>query len=146
MYRKLCESLKSDLLFAPPASATSLKQLSDELHCSFPSQLQSFLTEMNGLTIDYGTQIIWSAEDILKTNLHFRSNPDFQQLYMSFDSLLFVGERGNGDQFAYPIQKDGKISKSDILVWEHENDSRTWFAKDLMDYINKMFMEVGNGE
>jgi len=53
---------------------------------------------------------------------------------MPFDSLLFFADAGNGDHFSYPIQS-GIIQKSDIFVWSHEDDSRTWVAPSLEKYL-----------
>jgi len=40
--------------------------------------------------------------------------------------------RGNGDQFAFlspPVDRD------DVFAWDHEDDSRQWFAADLRHYL-----------
>jgi hypothetical protein len=53
---------------------------------------------------------------------------------MPFDALLFFGDAGNGDQFAYGIL-DGEVRMPDIFAWDHENDSRYWVAPDLRQFI-----------
>ena len=53
---------------------------------------------------------------------------------MPFVDLLFFADAGNGDQFAYTIQ-NGRIQKSDIFAWNHENDSRNWVAPNLTRYL-----------
>ncbi|MDQ4123150.1 MAG: SMI1/KNR4 family protein [Acidobacteriota bacterium] len=53
---------------------------------------------------------------------------------MPFDSLLFFADAGNGDQFAFRILK-GEIRRNDVFVWNHEDDSRTWVASNLKQYL-----------
>ncbi len=53
---------------------------------------------------------------------------------MPFDSLLFFGEAGNGDQFFYRIL-DGHVRDADVYLWDHETDSRTWGAPSLVAFL-----------
>ena len=53
---------------------------------------------------------------------------------MPFDALLFVASVGNGDLFGYAVL-NGTIQRDDIYVWDHEDDSRTWVASSLKDFI-----------
>lgn len=91
--------------------------------------------ETNGVTGEYKMDLVWSLDRIRKDNLLFRNYQDFKDLYMPFDCLLFFGDAGNGDQFAYSIL-NGKIQRNDIFVWNHENDSRTWAASNLKQYLD----------
>jgi hypothetical protein len=40
---------------------------------------------------------------VVSDNIQFRSNSDFANLYMPFDAVLFFGDDGGGDQYAYGI-------------------------------------------
>ncbi|BAU85302.1 SMI1/KNR4 family protein [Streptomyces laurentii] len=51
---------------------------------------------------------------------------------MPFDPLLFFGEAGNGDLFAFLA----RIDRPDVVVWNHELDSRTWVAPSLTTYLD----------
>ncbi len=93
-----------------------------------------FYRETNGAFGAYGLGLVWSVERVVRENLFFRLHPDFQELYMPFDCLLFFGDAGNGDQFAFAIT-GGKIRRDDIFVWDHETDSRTWVAPGLSTYL-----------
>ena len=53
---------------------------------------------------------------------------------MPFDPLLFFGDAGNGDQFAYAIH-EAQVRRNDIFAWDHETDSRTWVAPSLERYL-----------
>ena len=52
---------------------------------------------------------------------------------MPFDALLFFADAGNGDQFAFPIT--ATAARDDVFVWDHENDSRSWYAASLKSYL-----------
>ncbi len=71
----------------------------------------------------------------MKDNLFYRNFEDYRDIYMPFDNLLFFSDAGNGDLFCYAILKNGTIEKTDIYVWNHEDDSRTWVAASLKHFI-----------
>ena len=120
--------------FFPPADYQKILEAEEALKLRLPDELRSALQETNGLTANYGAWLVWPIERIREDNLLFRSKTEFRDLYMPFDHLLFIGEPGNGDQFAYAIL-NGAIPKTDIYWWDHETDSREWFAKSLEDYL-----------
>jgi hypothetical protein len=91
--------------------------------------------ESNGVRGEFDLHLIWPIERIREDNLAFRGNPDFPPLYMPFDSLVFFADAGNGDQFAFVVL-NGQINRNDVFVWDHENDSRTWVAPTLADYLD----------
>ena len=84
---------------------------------------------------------MWPLDRIINDNIEFRTTKAFSELYMPFDNLLFFGDAGNGDQFAYPITA-GRIRRPDVFAWNHEDDSRMWVAPSLGKYIEW----VGNGK
>ncbi|UPK43655.1 SMI1/KNR4 family protein [Paenibacillus pabuli] len=53
---------------------------------------------------------------------------------MPFDNLIFFGESGIGDLFAFPVTGD-RICRDDVFVWNHENDSRNWVAPSVSKYL-----------
>lgn len=97
-----------------------------------PGQLAALLRESNGVDGEYGLGLIWPIERITADNLDFRNTAEFAHLYMPFDPLLFFADAGNGDQFAL-VPRTGR---PDVFVWDHENDSRTWVAPGLSEYLN----------
>jgi hypothetical protein len=121
--------------FSPPASHDSIFSAEHALGVKLPPELGSLLLESNGVTDKYGSGLIWPIECIRAENTAFRSNSDFRDLYMPFDPLLFFADAGNGDQFAY-IVLAGRVRRSDIFCWDHENDSRTWVAPSLEKYLD----------
>ncbi|QDT82336.1 SMI1 / KNR4 family protein [Gimesia maris] len=129
---KLC----SDAEFFPGAKPHEIQQAESELGVSLPADLASLLQESNGIGDEYGLGLIWPLEHIVRENIEFRENPDFPELYMPFDHLLFFADAGNGDQFAFPIQA-GEIRRPDVFVWNHEEDSRTCCAPSLSSYLER---------
>jgi hypothetical protein len=100
--------------------------------------LRAFWQEANGTTDRYGDGI-WSAEQVIRTNLEFRSYPEQNDLYMTFEACFFFAGAGNGDQFFFPVQADGQIHRPDVFVWDHESDSRKWVANDLQHFVTAWF-------
>ncbi|CAG6397135.1 SMI1/KNR4 family protein [Streptomyces cocklensis] len=105
-----------------------------------PDDLRQLLLECDGIIGHTAVDTVWSVEQIVAQNLLFRTDSSFAQLYMSFDALLFFGDNGGGDQFAF-VQTP---QRPDIFVWEHETDSRRWVAGDLRDYLGRSLAEGGD--
>jgi hypothetical protein len=117
----------------PPASPAVLADVEAALNVALPAELRSLLEEMNGVRDRFSTLIL-SAEDIQETNLAFRNNADYSELYMPFDCLLLFARSGTGDMFAYAVLA-GVVRMPDIYVWNHEDDSRCWVAPSLDIFI-----------
>jgi len=127
-WKQLIKGYARDAEFGQPASESQLAAVEQAIKIRLPDTLRDFLLEADGVTADYGSGVIWSAADIQKNNQKFRTDAGFRSLYMPFDHLLFFGADGGGDRFAFAIHADGQIHKHDVFRWEHENDSRSWFA------------------
>lgn len=134
MWQNAVQKLTGRYHFRSPASADSIAHIENLLHLIFPNELKALLQESDGIAGDYGIEAIWSTDQIHEMNIKFRRNPDFKQLYMSFDELLFFGDAGNGDLFAF-IVLAGAVRRQDIFMWDHENDSRVWVAPSLEKYL-----------
>jgi hypothetical protein len=137
MWRNLVSGLFPDAKFGVPAAASALEHAERELHVSFPEELRSLLLETNGVKAHYSTPLVWPVEEMISQNQLFRTNADFAELFMPFDSLLFFGDGGNGDQFGYRILGGRIRDTSFIYKWDHEGDDRVWFATDLPDYFRR---------
>ncbi|EGR1584616.1 SMI1/KNR4 family protein [Vibrio parahaemolyticus] len=134
MWKHLVSTLENNSRFESPARKLDIDNAEKLLNVSFPRQLQECLQEANGIYGEYDLGLVWPLDKIVHTNLQFRQSPNYKQLYMPFDSLLFFADAGNGDQFAFPIQAE-QIRRDDVFVWNHEDDSRFWVAPDLEKYI-----------
>jgi hypothetical protein len=123
--------------FAAPASETAIRDAERALAVELPAELQEVLAEFDGLTAGYGESPVWSVAEIERANREFREQPDFRDLYMPFHHLLFFGEDGGGDLFAFAIQAGGRINRPDIFRWDHETDAREWYAPRLEQYLQR---------
>ena len=144
MWRKYLLELDVGLELAEPASAEAVARAERELGVNFPAELRELLLESDGVMDEYGTELVWPVERILDDNSMFRGTPDFADLYMPFDALLFFGDSGGGDQWAFTVLA-GEVRKSDVFVWDHENDSRTWAAGSLRTFCGQRFVEEPEG-
>ncbi len=136
MWRQLIDSKSDACAFRLPALEAEIAHTESALGITLPAELRSLLAESNGVSDHYGGGLIWSAEQIKRVNLEFRETASFRELYMSFESLLFFADAGDGNQFAYPIRA-GEVRCPDIFVWEHETDSRRWYASSLESYVTQ---------
>ena len=135
MWRETLQKMSSDLAFKAPATDAEIDQINVELGIQPPDELRSLLAESNGVDGEYGLGLLWDVARIIEDNRRFRSMPDFAELYMPFDCLLFFGDAGNGDLFAFAILS-GRVRRPDVFVWNHEDDSRSWVAPSLQIYFD----------
>jgi cell wall assembly regulator SMI1 len=135
MWRELIERLYPDHEFGAGATPRSLAEAELRLGVSLPPDLRELLTETDGVVGSYGLGLVWPVSRIVEDNLAFRSQASFRDLYMPFDSLLFFADAGNGDQFAFRLIS--VLWDRYVYVWNHENDSRTWVAPSLSEYLER---------
>ncbi|WP_369199928.1 SMI1/KNR4 family protein [Streptomyces sp. PU-14G] len=135
MWRERILTLAPGAEPAAPATERALAGIPRALGQPLPEALAALLRECDGVRDEDGTDVVWSAARIAADNAAFRSSPAFAGLYMPFEPLLFFGDDGGGDQFAFvrvPRREE------DVFVWEHETDSRTWAAAGLDDYLRRV--------
>ncbi|MEU6660854.1 SMI1/KNR4 family protein [Streptomyces sp. NPDC046821] len=125
--------------FQDPATDHILGEVERRLGQSVPPSLRELLLESNGIEDVYGTELVWAAEKILGENLAFRDSVEFRGLYQSFDALMFFGDNGGGDQFAFVRVPE----RDDVFVWDHETDSRTWVSASLEAYVRSTLTSDG---
>jgi len=133
MWRERIAELTNDAEFAEPADLEMVARAQSQLGGELPASLVELLLEANGVSGEYDLGLVWPLARIIEDNLSFRSNPDFAELYMPFSPLLFFADAGNGDQFAF-VQTP---RRDDVFVWNHEDDSRTWVAGSLDEYLQR---------
>ncbi|MFF7715122.1 SMI1/KNR4 family protein [Streptomyces sp. NPDC007988] len=140
MWKETAAEASADVEFSDPIDATALAEAERRLGRILPPQLTALLMETDGMVAGYGTDIVWSLDRIVEQNLLFWSPDTFSGLYMPFDPLLFFGDNGGGDQFAFVLTP----ARPDIFVWDHENDSRLWAARELEDYLCRSLASDGD--
>ncbi len=135
MWREIVRQHWPEHQFFPGCLAQQVEEACDRLSIQLPPELRELLCESNGVHGPFGLGLVWPLERIVEDNASFRANADFGELYMSFDSLLFFADAGNGDQFAFAVN-NGRVRRPDIYAWNHEDDSRVWVAPSLQQYID----------
>lgn len=140
-WKPLIKKAASDAEFNEPASEQQLAAVEQALGVQLPQDLRELLLDSDGVRANYGAEVIWSSLEIQRQNKTYRSEMDFKELYMPFDHLLFFGEDGGGDLFAYAIQADGRIHNRDIFRWNHESDERLWSANCLEIFFDRKAFE-----
>ncbi|MFF4785631.1 SMI1/KNR4 family protein [Streptomyces griseorubiginosus] len=130
MWREIAFGFPSAEL-SEPADDQAPILIEERLAQSLPSSLRSLLAETDGIKAEYGVEVVWTAERILAENTSLRSNGQLRSLYMPFDPLLFFGDNGGGDQFAFVRTPE----RDDVFVWDHETDSRNWISPSLESFL-----------
>ncbi|MDT0469071.1 SMI1/KNR4 family protein [Streptomyces gibsoniae] len=119
--------------FRAPVDATAPAEAERRLGRGLPAQLTALLRETNGMVGECGTDVVWSLDRIVEQKLLFWTSDTFPGPYMPFDPLLFFGDNGGGEQFAFVLTPE----RPDVFVWDHESDSRLWAARELEDYLHR---------
>jgi hypothetical protein len=135
MWRERIKRVTHAAEFAQPASQGHIEAAERVLKIGIPDELRGLLLESDGVVGEYGLGLVWPIARIESDNLQFRTMPDYRELYMPFDVLLFFADAGNGDHFGFPIQA-GAIRRPDVFAWNHEDDSRCWVAPSLERYLD----------
>ena len=122
-----------------PATLESLITIEEQLGQPIPQPLRGLLLESDGIVSKHGTDTIWTADRILVENLTLRTSEQFSALYMPFDPLLFFGDNGGGDNFAFVRTPE----REDIFAWDHETDSRSWISPSLESFLRSTLESDG---
>ncbi|TDC40846.1 SMI1/KNR4 family protein [Actinomadura sp. KC345] len=139
MWREAASRAYADAEFDAGVDAAALTAAEKRLGRPLPSELTGLLQETDGIVGHHGVDVVWPLEQIVEQNLCFWSDDAFADLYMPFDALLFFGDNGGGDQFAFVRTPP----RPDVFVWDHEDDSRSWAARNLLDYLTR---SLGRGD
>ncbi|MGW0336890.1 SMI1/KNR4 family protein [Streptomyces sp. NPDC003011] len=138
MWRELLAEF-DDIELHNPATEGSLSDIESRLGQQVPHTLRAFLGETDGIEANFGTELVWTSEKIMAENAAFRNNEQFRALYMPFKPLMFFGDNGGGDQFAFVRIP----ARDDVFVWDHETDSRTWISPSLESFLRRSLASGG---
>jgi len=125
--------------FSPPASNTELSAIYQALGHGIPDQLRELLIESNGIETPYST-LVYSTARIIEVNQTFRTADSLADR-MPFEHLIFFGTVSDGDEFAFPLLRNGKFGDA-VFIWSHESDCREEYAMSIADYIAKYTVEL----
>lgn len=133
MWCELVARWYPDHEFRPAATEVVLADAERRLGATIPTDLRSLLAESDGMLGGYGLGLVWPVTRIIDDNRDFRSRTVFRQHYEPFDDLLFFGDAGNGDQFAF--RRANGLWAEGVFAWDHEDDRRSRVAPDLRRYL-----------
>ncbi|WP_125776846.1 SMI1/KNR4 family protein [Antribacter gilvus] len=133
MWADLIYSSFAGAVVGPPESPGALDEAARALGSRVPEDLASLLSECGGVKGALGVAAVWPLRQIVEVNNRFRTDAVLGSLYMPFDGLVFFGDDGGGDQFAFVDRQ----RRRDVFVWEHETDSRRWVSSSLERYLRQ---------
>jgi hypothetical protein len=99
-----------------------------------PRALVELLRVLDGAVDGQGSALCWCAERIRDENVRMRTSPLYRESYMPFDALLFFAEEERGRRVGLAIIA-GMIAQPNVYIWDPVNDSRTWVAASLGQYL-----------
>jgi hypothetical protein len=121
--------------FFPGATADDLAKVERTLGVRLPESLTELLRGSNGVLVIFGQHLIWSTDEIARTNLEMRSDPLYRESWMPFDDLLFFGDAGvDGISFAFAISQ-GRVDEDQVYAWYPISDERRLKAHSLRGYV-----------
>ncbi|MEH7452153.1 SMI1/KNR4 family protein [Gottfriedia acidiceleris] len=132
MWKELIKNISEEAEFNEPSTQKQIEEIQVKFNLELPNELINFLKESDGIDVE-GVRI-WSTKEKIEENVDRRTDEVFKDTYMPFDCLLFFGDAGNGDLFGFSIV-NGDIQSNNIFVWNHEDDSRTWIAPYLEEFL-----------
>jgi len=121
----------------PPATEKEIAAAEVALNSKFPSDLRDLLLEMDGIDGLYSDPVC-SVQQIVSMNREYRT-ADYLADFLPLDDLLFFGDTGNGDDFAFPVSQSDEPRA--VLMRDHEEDSRDEYAGGLSDFLVRYSLE-----
>jgi hypothetical protein len=115
----------------PPADLKMITNAENRLSVIFPNELKELLLEMDG-----DNWLLLSVKQIIEDNLQVREA--LSECYEGLNEILFIGGNGCGDYYSYSIL-DGQINSTEIVKWEHEDNSKMVVAYSLKEMIDKYY-------
>jgi hypothetical protein len=119
-------------------SDREIERVEKRLGRSLPLPLGEIYRECGGVLARHSTPLVMPLDQLVERNEWLQNTTSIADLYMPFDHLLFFGEEGNGDLYAFPIAMDGGYGNRNIYEWNHENDSRSWRASSVSDLFARL--------
>ena len=119
------------------ADADALRGAPAALGHPLSEALQDLYGQTDGVLGEDGSVPVMTLAELIHENGEMRRL--FSDLYMPFDHLLVFGQLGNGDLFMHPVLA-GAVQE-DVFHWDHEDDSRTWYAFDVEATLRRFAVE-----
>lgn len=123
---------------ADPVDALVLARAEHQLGLTLPGDLRSLLAETDGIADASDVELVWAAERIAEENLGLRRDDATPAVPRGGGDLLFFGDTGSTDLFAYRIT-GGLVTEPDVYLWKYLAGSARWVASDLQALLDAWF-------
>ncbi|MGH2841608.1 MAG: SMI1/KNR4 family protein [Solirubrobacteraceae bacterium] len=127
---------------SPPPPSGSIAEAEERLGHPLSEALRSLYEQTDGFVDEWGCSCVMRLADLVAENEQMRGGEDYRALYMPFDSILFFGQMGNGDLLFQPVLAGGV--REDVFLWNHEDDSRAWYARDVPKALKRACLDEGD--
>lgn len=121
------------LRLTPPPERCEVDAAEGALACHFSPSLRATYEQTNAILDEWGYAYVLPIAELVEQNKQLRSM--YADVYMSFDDLIIFGQLGNGDLLFQPRVPDGN---DNVFLWDHEDDSRTWYGRDVEDALRRL--------
>lgn len=133
-WRGILERFPGRFELKPAPLMDRLHEATDALGCEIPDDLRTFYAEAgNLLDKQGGVFLIWSVEELIRTNRELREVELEDGGAPVISSLLLFGEDGCGNYFGFRLKHSAR--EDPICFWDHEVCQVTDFAEDLGCYL-----------
>jgi hypothetical protein len=131
------DSLGDTVSLSEPVNIDALADAEERLGLMLPDDLRSLLHESDGINGAGRGEPVWPVERIAEENLLLRSAGSTPALPDGADDdLLFFGDAGQGQLFAYELDSGGEVSDPDVFVWQAGSGEAVWIASDLQSLLD----------
>ena len=117
-----------------PADPLAVAAAEERLGVTLPHQLRDLYAHSNGLRDEWGYPYLLPVEELPERREELRQ--PWARSHRSFEALMPIGQLGNGDLLMHPVTREGV--GGEVVVWDHEDDSRTPFAPDLVAALERL--------
>lgn len=132
-WRAILHELFPDGEFTTPATEQELNEIEQALRICLPGDLRLLLSETNGVRDSkYGYAHLWSTQRILQENREFHEHLGIWG--NAYQPLTFFADAGNGDYFGFLSNSHELAVRSEVYVWDHEDDSIQQIAPTIHDF------------
>jgi SMI1-KNR4 cell-wall len=130
---KLLAAAASLRLVTPARAQVAVAHTERVVGSRLSESLRDLYAHTDGLIDEWGYAYVLPISELGRQNEHFRTA--LSDVYMSFDDVVLFGQLGNGDMLFQPRVPEGN---NNVFVWDHEDDSRTWYAVDVPDALRRL--------
>lgn len=110
-----------------------LAEFEKESGLRLPPEMKALYLLTDGVQDGWWT--VFPIDRLLEVNAaqRLRAAKEGDEFYLSFESMFFFGEEGNGDLYGFPVANGEVIGR--VFRWDHETDDREIVAPNLLSFL-----------